>query len=138
MSHDTCRDGRYNHRTKTLTGVSMARPVWCSSWSTDKAFQDENSGVALHHAMYLRTGWHGRVALSKPTAATIVGALPGAKLNAVYRLRVADLLDGGRATKLPSTAPIALAPGNALMALVAIYTKSPGRSHKFVWYYHQP
>lgn len=78
----------------------------------------------------------GPIELPKPITATIASAFPGAKLEAVYRLRVADLLDGGRATKLPTAAPVALAPDKALMAVIAIFSTPHGpKYHKLVWYY---
>lgn len=93
-------------------------------------------GTAHPFSLGILRGGTGQVVLTKPTTATIAGALPGAKLEAVYRLRVADLLDGGRATKLPTVAPIALAPDQALAAVVAIFSTRQGRRHhKLVWYY---
>lgn len=48
----------------------------------------------------------GPIALTGPTTAMIASALSGAKLEAVYRLNVATLLDGGRAKKLRTDAPM--------------------------------
>lgn len=78
----------------------------------------------------------GPIAMTKPTTATIASALPGAKLEAVYHLNVAGLLDGGRAEKLRTDAPIALARDKALLAVIAIFSTPHGRKHhKLVWYY---
>lgn len=78
----------------------------------------------------------GPLALSGPTTATIASALPGAKLEAVYRLNVADLLDGGHAKRLPTGNPVTLAPDKALMAVIAIFSAPHGwKRHKLVWYY---
>ena len=76
------------------------------------------------------------IVLGGPLKATVRSKLPGATLDAVYSVRVADLLDGGGVQRLPVDAPVTLAPGEILMATVAIY-RAPraGKFRKFVWYY---
>lgn len=115
-------------QTSYRCGVVDSRTTACRGAVEDGTAHPYSIGVFRDGA--------GPIALTKPTTATIASALPGAQLEAVYRLNVAGLLDGGRAKKLPTDTPIALAPDKALMAVVAIFSTPHGhKHHKLVWYY---
>lgn len=92
-------------------------------------------GTAQPHAAGMKP-----IRLRRAADARLASTLPGAKLVGVYRVAAGELLDGGRAARLASSAAIRLSPPRSpsrkTTAIIAIFdAPEPWRYRKLVWYF---